>query len=29
MLAIAGQKAEPNWMTFFEETLEYPMGNIG
>ena len=27
MSAIAGQTAGPNWLTFFEGTLEYPIKN--
>jgi len=29
MLAIDSQTALPNGVNFFEETLEYPGGNIG
>ena len=29
MLAIAGQTAGLNWLTFFDGTLEYPCGNKG
>ena len=29
MLAIAGQTAEPNWLTFFEEAHKEPRGNKG
>jgi len=29
MLAKAGQTAGPNGLNFFEETLEYPVGNKG
>ena len=29
MLAIAGQTAGPNWLTFFEGTHGYPGGSIG
>ena len=25
MLAIAGETAEPNWLTFFEDTHGYPV----
>ena len=28
MLAIAGKTAEPNWLTFFYGTLEYPGGRV-
>ena len=29
MLAIAGQTAEPNWLTFFEVTQGFDGGKIG